>query len=180
MATILQGYRQIGPATRTEFRSDVSGMVEDPATILDDTMKIVLDIVANAKCPDILAEIICDDRFLKTISAQTEICSIEHELPERPGIHQLQITMIGKNLTHTICDQRGQIIDDVYFSIERLEFEQLDMMPVFCQGRQCYEHDFNGTQSALIDEFYGIIGCNGTVKMEFSQPFFLWVADYLD
>lgn len=155
-------------------------MVVDIATILDHVVKIMLDIVANTACPDILAEVRCDDRVLTTIVATKEICTIEHDLPEQPGNHQLLITMTGKNHTHTICDQQGQIIDDVFFCIQRLEFENLDMLPFFCQGRLCYQHDFNGTQSALTDEFYGIIGCNGTVKMEFSQPFFLWVADYLD
>lgn len=143
-------------------------------------MKIALDVVANAVCDDVSLDIQCDGKVLKTLSAGTEICSIEHTLPEQPGLHQLVITMTGKNHTHTRCDQQGEIIDDVCFRISRLEFEDLDMFPIFCQGRPCYHHDFNGSRPALLDEFYGIIGCNGSVTMEFSLPFFLWVADYLD
>jgi hypothetical protein len=88
--------------------------------------------------------------------------------------------MSGKTCRHTEVNSDGEIIDDVFFSIDRLEFEGLDMREIFCQGRLCYTHDFNGSKPELQDEFYGIIGCNGKVCLEFSLPFFLWLGDYLD
>ena len=78
-------------------------------------------------------------------------------------------------------DSNGQITSDIFFTINRLEFEELDMRKLFCLGqRSRHRHSFNSTQPEFDDEFYGDIGCNGTVFIPFSTPIYLWLSNNLD
>ena len=40
-----------------------------------------------------------------------------------------------------------------------------------------YVHDFNGTSEVVTDKFYSNMGCNGTVTLEFTTPFYLWLLE---
>lgn len=143
-------------------------------------MKLELDFSANKDCADIVLEIYCDDKKISESSARADKQTICVELAEDPADHVLRLVMRGKNQTHTVVNDQGEIIDDVYIVIDRLEFEELDMREIFCQGQPCYTHSFNQDQPAILDEFYGFIGCNGTVDIKFSTPIFLWLNEYLD
>jgi hypothetical protein len=143
-------------------------------------MKLEIDFLANKDCADIVLEVYCDNKKISEYPAQAVKQTIGIELAENPADHVLSLVMRGKNRTHTRVDNLGQIIDDVYIVIDRLEFEELDMREIFCQGQLCYTHSFNQDQPAILDEFYGFIGCNGTVDIKFSTPIFLWLNEYLD
>ena len=42
-----------------------------------------------------------------------------------------------------------------------------------------YRHDYNGTTDPFDDEFYGEMGCNGTVSLKFTTPIYLWLLENL-
>jgi hypothetical protein len=42
-----------------------------------------------------------------------------------------------------------------------------------------YEHNANGTGPLVQDKFYGEMGCNGTVTLEFSSPTYLWLLEQM-
>lgn len=138
-------------------------------------MQLELDFSANKDSADVILEIYFNDKKILQSCAQTVRQTTTLDLPEHSGDHVLRLVMSGKNHTHTVTDQHNQIIDDVYFTVDRLEFEGLDMKEIFCQGQLCYTHSFNQDQPVILDEFYGVIGCNGCVDMKFSTPFFLWL-----
>jgi hypothetical protein len=144
-------------------------------------MHLELDISANVDCTDIeLGVYINNDKIFQT-TAQKQIQTIIYDIDEDSADHELKLVMSGKNRTHTIVDNKGQIINDICFTINRLEFEELDMHGVFCLGKRSrYRHSFNSIQPEFDDEFYGNMGCNGTVFMPFSTPIYLWLADNLD
>jgi len=142
-------------------------------------MQLNLEFSASSDCSDIQLEIYLNNKkiFESTAQQQTQqvLCSID----EDPADHELTLIMSGKNQSHTVVNDNGEIISDIYFTINRLEFEDLDMREVFCLGKQCYWHNFNSDQPEFLDEFYGVMGCNGTVKINFTTPIYLWLADYL-
>lgn len=152
----------------------------DAFRTLLDKMKIDLGIRANKICQDISMTVFCDNHKLAEFQADTQIHSVIHELSDDPADHVVKLVMSGKNRKHTITNDSGQIIDDVYFVIERLEFEELDLREIFCLGHKCYKHSFNGSATEFLDEFYGQLGCNGTVDLAFSTPVFLWLNQYFD
>jgi hypothetical protein len=40
-----------------------------------------------------------------------------------------------------------------------------------------YQHDFNGTGKLTTQNFYGELGCNGTVSLKFSTPIYIWLLE---
>jgi hypothetical protein len=83
--------------------------------------------------------------------------------------------MSGKTHQHTVVEADGSVSSDSSILISRLEFEDIDMMLVFCQGLTCYQHNHNDPNRPVeLDEFYGYIGCNGVVDIEFDTPIYLW------
>lgn len=143
-------------------------------------MRLELDFSSNNNCPDIVLEVTCDGKKIAESPATSTKQTVCLELPEDPAEHVLQLIMRGKNNTHTTVDSEGQIVEDVFFTVDRLEFEDLDMKEIFCQGLPCYTHSFNQPQPTILDEFYGFIGCNGTVDIKFSTPFFLWLNEHME
>jgi len=144
-------------------------------------MHIELGISANVDCNDIVLEVYFDQIKLFQSTAQEKIQTIIYDFDEDVADHELRLVMSGKNSTHTKIDSNGQIVSDVFFKINHLEFEELDMRELFCLGRRSrYSHSFNSTQPEFDDEFYGEIGCNGTVFIPFSTPIYLWLNDNLE
>jgi hypothetical protein len=140
-------------------------------------MNFELDFAANTDCKDICIEILFDQQKIFEGSATGELQTVCHTFDDQPGQHIVSLIMSGKTHKHTGFDQTGNIISDVYFQIKRLEFEQLDFYDFFCQGYKGYTHSFNSTQPEFLDEFYGIMGCNGKVEFEFTTPFYLWLSN---
>ena len=143
-------------------------------------MKVELDIQSNKDCDDISISIYCDNDKMFESTSKKQLQTVSFELNDDPAKHKITLIMSGKTPKHTRVDNQNKIIDDVYFSLERLEFEELDMRTIFCQGHTCYKHDFNSSQAEFIDEFYGIMGCNGAVEICFETPIFLWLSQHID
>ena len=82
---------------------------------------------------------------------------------------KISIEMIGKADYHTELDDKGNIIKDHYVIIENIIFDEIDVTDLYCNGTQCYTHT-NG----FTDEFYGFIGVNGVVNIDFYTPLWKW------
>lgn len=142
-------------------------------------INILLEIVGTSQCSDIQAEIRLDNQLLATYSCSNEPCLLTLNLEDRDAVHDLTISMQGKTHRHTVLDTDGTIKSDASILVSRLEFEGISMMPIFCQGRRCYWHSNNSISTTpQLDDFYGYIGCNGTVHIEFETPIYLWFNKY--
>ncbi len=138
-------------------------------------IKILLELVGTTECADIQAEIFLDNKILGRYSCSLNPYLLELSLTNDYATHVLRVKMSGKTYQHTVVADDGSIESDASISISRLEFEDIDMMPIFCQGATCYMHNYNdATRPVELDEFYGYIGCNGTVDIEFETPMYLW------
>jgi hypothetical protein len=99
-----------------------------------------------------------------------------HELSDDDGKHELRIVLQGKLPEHTKIDEQGNIIGDATLQISNVTIDELDVEKLF-QSHSTYTHNFNGTQSEIVDTFHGIAGCNGTISFEFSTPVYLWLLE---
>ena len=138
-------------------------------------MKLNLQFSANTNCDSMLIEIYLDNNKIFQSTAQQQLQQILCEIDEFPAEHELKLVMSGKNQSYPVVNDSGEIVSDIYFKIDQLEFEDIDMQEVFCLGKKCYTHHGD---SELPHEFYGILGHNGTVKINFSTPIYLWLKDY--
>jgi len=90
--------------------------------------------------------------------------------------HVLEFVLSGKLLEHTQITEQGEITSDVTVRIEDISFDDIAIGQIFSELAE-YRHDFNGTQPAVVDQFYGEMGCNGTLRLEFTTPIYLWLLE---
>ena len=90
--------------------------------------------------------------------------------------HVLEFVLSGKTTDHTQITEQGEIISDVLIKIQNIAFDDIEIDQIFSELAE-YHHDFNGTQPATVDRFYGAMGCNGTVRLEFITPIYLWLLE---
>jgi hypothetical protein len=88
----------------------------------------------------------------------------------------LEFELSKKTLEHTRIDEQGGILEDSVLHINGIKFDNINVDQLIYQYSR-YTHDFNGTQTQQLDLFYGIMGCNGIVRFEFSAPFYLWLLE---
>lgn len=90
----------------------------------------------------------------------------------------LELELYGKTSDHTEISETGEILQDVMLNISDIAIDDLDITAVVI-NKSVYEHDFNGSQPRIQDQFFGNMGCNGVVKFEFTTPFYLWLLENL-
>jgi hypothetical protein len=111
-------------------------------------------------------------------NATADIQTFLHEFVDDHQPHVLEIQLMGKTTEHTKIDQAGNIISDVTLSLNKLHFDQVDIDLLF-SARATYTHNFNGNGPDTVQRFHGVMGCNGTVRLEFSTPIYLWLLENL-
>lgn len=90
------------------------------------------------------------------------------------GKVKITIAMCGKTQNHTEIDQSGNIVSDSAVIINSIAIDDIDVTEIFCQGFACYTHNSNGSCDRFLDEFYGYMGCNGEVGIEYTLPLYKW------
>lgn len=93
------------------------------------------------------------------------------------GDHQLRFVLKNKLPDHTTVVD-GQIIKDAVISVDHFTIDGIDINQLF-MDLSTYDHDYNGTQQPVQERFYGQLGCNGTVTLNYSMPAHQWMLDYL-
>lgn len=107
----------------------------------------------------------------------TQAQQIHHDFADADDAeHELLIEMSGKLPHHTKIDQDGSILSDQVLEISGVALDGIELGQVFYQ-QASYHHDFNGTQPEIQDQFFGTMGCNGTVRLRFTSPSYLWLLE---
>lgn len=90
--------------------------------------------------------------------------------------HVLSFELAGKTTDHTKIDSQGKIIQDIVVRISDIAFDGLKLGHMITE-KSIYIHDFNGSGSTTRDKFFGIMGCNGIMTLNFSTPIYLWLLE---
>ena len=90
--------------------------------------------------------------------------------------HELKFVLKNKTDQHTIIDDAGNIVNDSTIQIENLKFEDIELGHMFNELSQ-YTHDNNGHGETITQQFFGTMGCNGTVSLKFATPIYLWMLE---
>ena len=142
-------------------------------------MQVELSILATADASDVQITIFADNTQLLKSSAKTKSQRVFFEVDNNvQNTHSITIGMSGKDSKHTTIDKLGNILTDVMVRVENIVIDEIDCTDIFCSGLQCYRHNSNGVQPEFVDEFYGLLGCNGTVTFEFTTPIHLWFLSH--
>ena len=105
-----------------------------------------------------------------------ESYNFSHAISDTDGEHELVIEMFGKLPSHTKIDENSNILKDAMLTIKDVEFDGINVSEIVRVVGE-YHHDFNGTQAPTVQKFYNNLGCNGTVKLKFTTPVYLWLLE---
>lgn len=141
-------------------------------------MLVELLISSNCDNNDIVTQVKLNNAIVTNLTCSVNNQRVSIDVDDDTETTQIvSIEMSGKTEKHTSIDNNGNILHDTVVKLDQVVIDDVDVTNVFCQGKQCYVHDFNGTQDKITDEFYGVIGCNGVVSIEFTTPVFVWLLD---
>ena len=101
---------------------------------------------------------------------------VEHEISDDDGDHELRFVLKNKLSDHTRVDNKGNILNDATVNVSDIEFDGINCQYLTTKLAE-YHHDFNGSQDPTVDEFYGELGCNGTVTLKFTTPIYIWLLE---
>ena len=91
--------------------------------------------------------------------------------------HVVSITLKNKTTTHTCVDENNNILSDSLIEISQIKFDDVEIDQLFFD-RCKYFHSSNQINGTIInDEFYGLMGCNGTVEFCFTTPSYIWMLE---
>jgi len=100
------------------------------------------------------------------------------EIPDDEAEHKLLLIMKNKTIEHTQIDESGNIVADARLKITDVAFDEIQLGHMFTK-HATYKHDFNGTGQPIQEEFYGEMGCNGTVCLKFTTPIYIWLLEHM-
>ena len=141
-----------------------------------ETIAIQFDLTSNDVESGLRLDISFNNKSLQTIDASKPTQKIQFSVECDPGEQLLCFTLKNKTPQHTILNDQGAIVKDSSIGIENFVIDHVELEHTFYE--QCrYNHDFNGSQKLIDDDFFGIIGCNGTVSLKFTSPVYRWLVD---
>lgn len=141
------------------------------------TTKITGCIGTTDASAELGVEVWVNNTLVVDILHVTENTAFSHDIDDDiPGVNCLKILLKNKQTKHTVVDDQGNITKDARITVKDIAFDEIDLGQVFID-QAVYTHNFNGTQDEIQDRFYGEMGCNGTVTLEFESPVFIWLLE---
>ena len=141
-----------------------------------DKITISFDLTSSDYASALGFEVLLDDVLLLSIDHVTEPMPVSLEILDDEAEHELKFVMKNKTPEHTVVDDNGNITVDAVLSVANVAFDDIELGHVFVD-RAVYHHNFNGSRDAIEDKFFGPMGCNGHVSLQFTTPIYLWLLE---
>lgn len=142
------------------------------------TIEITCDITNSDTAVPLGIEIWLDNQQIFNQDQVTETVPFCYKLSDDDAEHKLCFVMKNKTVDHTQLDSVENIVKDAWLSIDNLAFDEIQLGHRFVE-LATYTHDFNGTGKQTQEKFFGTMGCNGTVSLEFKTPIYLWLLEHM-
>ena len=119
-----------------------------------------------------------DVRFYDTAHV-TGPQEISMQIPDEDDqSHVVKFVMKNKTDAHTQIDDTGAIIADARLLVTNVAFDEIALGYMLTE-QAVYTHNMNGHGPFTHNKFYGEMGCNGTVSLEFTTPMYLWLLEHM-
>ena len=142
---------------------------------MTETIKISFDVAPSSPALGLGLRVLLNNTVLYS-TEHVEQHRVELTVPDSGGEHELSIEMFGKTTAHTQVDSSGAIVKDALLNISNVCFDEIDITSIL-MAHAVYQHNFNGTGEETHEKFYGSMGCNGSVKIQFSSPVYIWLLE---
>lgn len=141
-------------------------------------MKYQLVFSTYGQAPEINFLVYFDQSLVGQFACTNSKHVIEFELnDEQDNANQhrcIVVHMVGKNDSHVELDSQNQIKSDCYCLLDKIFFDQIDVTDQFCQGQAPYILT-TPMDKDIVDVFFGFLGQNGKVILNFSTPLYQWM-----
>lgn len=133
---------------------------------------------ASCSCSDLSIVVKLDGTVLGEYQLTPEAVCVQHEFnDDLEQSRLLEIEMVGKTAEHTTVNEAGEILTDHTVSIEDFHLDGVELNYVFYSNCK-YEHSYNNPEGeSVTEQFFGNMGCNGTVRFEFVSPTYIWLLE---
>ena len=132
----------------------------------------------NSDFEDLALELWLDNNKFFDSNVKKGTTPISYEFDEDEADHSLKIILKNKTSHHTTVDKDGKILEDTLISINDICFDEINVDQLFFE-HAVYSHNYNGSGDNVEDNCYGDLGCNGTVELKFSTPFYVWLLEHM-
>ena len=141
-----------------------------------DKITVKFDLTSSDYAAALGFDVLLDDKVLLSIEHVKEATPVSVEIDDDEGKHEFKFVMKNKTQEHTVIDNNNNITKDAMLSIANVTFDDIKLGQMFIE--QCvYHHSFNGSQAPIEDQFFGDMGCNGYVSLQFTTPIYLWLLE---
>jgi len=123
-------------------------------------------------------EVWINDQCVVSLDHVSECCTINGDLPDdsAEAEHTLKLILKNKQPGHTQVSDTGEILHDSCLIISQLKFDGIELGFNILQTA-VYQHNVNDTSELTDHQFFGTLGCNGTVTLNFSTPIYIWMLE---
>lgn len=143
-------------------------------------MSLIISYEFTQKEQQILFSVSADDSviFEQFADGKSHDLKYDFDNTDEHRIIKIKMSMRGKTHEHTVIGENNNILSDCAIIIKSISIDGIDVTEIFCLGNRCYTHNSNDASDEFTDEFYGYIGFNGDVCIEFSVPLHVWFLKY--
>lgn len=145
---------------------------------MSSTVELKFDISTTDPAVPLGVEVWLDSDKILDVNHVVADIPFLHTISDQPAERELKIILKNKTHEHTKVDGQGTIISDARLVVSNISFDEILLKHLFVKN-SVYTHDFNGSGQQTQQEFYGEMGCNGTVSLHFSTPLYLWLLENL-
>ena len=117
-----------------------------------------------------------DDQLIFDTDHVQDLVKITVPVVDDEAEHILKMILKNKLPEHTRLTTTGEIESDSVRERQYIVFDDIDMRQIVTE-QTVYVHDVNGTDQMSSHKFFGTMGCNGTVILNFTTPMYLWFLE---
>jgi hypothetical protein len=140
------------------------------------TISITFDLDSTDYTAKLAFEVLLNDIVVFATEHVTQPVTVEFDIAEDEGDHELKFVLKNKTQDHTTVDVHGNIVSDAMLSISNVAMDEIKLGHMFFEQTH-YHHDTNGSQLLAEHKFFGAMGCNGHVSLKFSTPIYMWLLE---
>jgi hypothetical protein len=134
--------------------------------------KITFEVVPTNPSAKLGFETWLDDQLVFDTDHVQDLVKITVPVVDDESEHVLKMILKNKLPEHTQITATGEIESDSVLEIQNIAFDEIVLGQIVTQ-QTVYTHDVNGTGQMASHQFFGTMGCNGTVILKFTTPLYL-------
>ena len=126
-------------------------------------------------CP-LGVEVWIDEKQIFNCEHLSSLETVNFSVEEDNKEHELRVLLKNKLPEHTKIDSSNKIVQDAVINVDHFVFDQV-VIDYAVHEQSIYYHNYNSSEEITQHQFFGIMGCNGTLSLKFTTPIYIWLLE---